>query len=70
MPTTPNPTSGFLMYIPKRLVKKTELTVDQAFKLIISTGMLSLEEIKEGDDVIRAANPGLSSMKKEGEDDE
>ena len=50
MPTTPNPTSGFLMYVPRKDVKTTNLSVDQAFKLIISTGMLSLEEIKEGID--------------------
>ncbi|MDZ7815020.1 MAG: DUF502 domain-containing protein [Planctomycetota bacterium] len=71
MPTTPNPTSGFLMYIPKRLVKKTDLTVDQAFKLIISTGMLSLDEVKEGKDVLDKTTPTLSQVqKKEGEEDE
>jgi uncharacterized membrane protein len=49
MPTTPNPTSGFLMYSPKRTIVRTRLTVDQAFKLIISVGIMSVEDIKRGE---------------------
>ncbi len=38
VPTTPNPTSGFFCYASEDQVEKTDLTVDEAFKLIISAG--------------------------------
>lgn len=38
IPTTPNPTSGFFCYATEDQVEKTNLTVDEAFKLIISAG--------------------------------
>ena len=40
VPTTPNPTSGFLMMAPKRDVIELEITVDQALKYIISLGVM------------------------------
>jgi len=40
VPTTPNPTSGFYMIVPEDLVTDLEMTVEEAFKLIISGGML------------------------------
>ncbi len=57
MPTTPNPTSGFLMFVPKKDVKRTSLSVDEAFKLIISTGMvLTNEETAERKEEERKKN--------------
>ena len=38
IPTTPNPTSGYFCYVTEDQVEKTDLTVDEAFKLIISAG--------------------------------
>lgn len=40
VPTTPNPTGGFLMMIPKSDVIELAMTVDEAFKLIISLGVM------------------------------
>ena len=40
LPTTPNPTSGFYLIVPTEEVKKTELSPEQAFKLIISAGIV------------------------------
>ncbi len=42
IPTTPNPTSGFFCYAAEDQVQKTDLTVDEAFKLIISAGYANL----------------------------
>lgn len=54
VPTTPNPTSGFFLMVPKEDVKYLDMGVDQAFKLIISAGMIAPEEsVKEG-----IENPG------------
>lgn len=40
VPTTPNPTSGFLMMIPKREAIEIDMTVDEALKFIISLGVM------------------------------
>lgn len=38
IPTTPNPTSGFLIFYPKNRVRELEMSVGEAMKLIISGG--------------------------------
>jgi uncharacterized membrane protein len=41
LPTTPNPTSGFLLYVPRSDVVMLDMTVEEAAKLIISAGLVS-----------------------------
>ncbi len=41
LPTTPNPTSGFLLFVPRRDVIVLEMTVEDAAKVIISGGMVT-----------------------------
>ncbi len=41
IPTTPNPTSGFYLMVPRDDVIFTDLTVEQAFKLIMSAGIVN-----------------------------
>lgn len=43
LPTTPNPTSGFLLMVPKRDVIPLEMSVEEALKLIVSGGFVSPE---------------------------
>ncbi len=43
IPTTPNPTSGWLLFVPKSEVVRLNMTVDEAFKMIISGGVLTPE---------------------------
>lgn len=43
LPTTPNPTSGFLLFVPKDEVIELEMTVEEAAKLVISAGLVSPE---------------------------
>ncbi|MGV3278437.1 DUF502 domain-containing protein [Rickettsiales bacterium LUAb2] len=40
IPTTPNPTSGFLVFVPKSKVIELNMTSNEAMKLIISGGMI------------------------------
>jgi uncharacterized membrane protein len=40
LPTTPNPTSGFLLFVPARDVIVLEMKVEDAAKLIISAGLV------------------------------
>ncbi len=40
LPTTPNPTSGFLLFLPRRDVIELDMTVEDAAKLVISAGLV------------------------------
>ena len=40
MPCTPNPTTGFFFYVPRRDVIDLDITVEQAMTLIMSAGMV------------------------------
>lgn len=40
LPTTPNPTSGFLLYVPAEDVHVLDMTIEDAAKLIISAGLV------------------------------
>jgi uncharacterized membrane protein len=46
IPTTPNPTTGFFEIIPVEDVAQTTLSVEEAFKMIMSGGILSPEKIE------------------------
>ena len=46
VPTTPNPTSGFLLLIPEDKIIKLNISVEKAFKIIISGGVLTEENDK------------------------
>ncbi len=39
VPTTPNPTSGYMLILPKSKVIELEMSVDQALKYIVSMGV-------------------------------
>jgi len=43
LPTTPNPTSGFLLFVPKEDVITLEMSVEEAAKLVISAGLVAPE---------------------------
>ena len=40
VPTTPNPTSGFIIIVPKKDVTVLDMEVDEALKMIISLGVV------------------------------
>ena len=51
IPTTPNPTSGFLILVPEEKVKKLDMNVADGIKYIVSLGSISPElpaEAKRG----------------------
>ena len=41
LPTTPNPTSGFLLFVPRRDVLILDMSVEDAAKLVISGGLIT-----------------------------
>jgi len=44
VPTTPNPTGGYLLFVPKKDVKELSISVDAALKFIISLGVILPKE--------------------------
>lgn len=51
LPTTPNPTSGFLLFVKRADVVLLDMTVEEAAKLVISAGLVTpptREEIRAG----------------------
>ena len=46
VPTTPNPTSGFFVMMPKKDAYELQMTVEEAFKLVISAGVVTPENLK------------------------
>jgi uncharacterized membrane protein len=48
VPTTPNPTSGFLLFVPRRSVRVLSISVEDALKMVISTGILTPEQANGG----------------------
>jgi len=53
LPTTPNPTSGFLLFVPQRDVTLLDMTVEDAAKLVISAGLV----YPNGKDAVKVSNP-------------
>ena len=57
VPTTPNPTSGFLLFFPASDVIQLDMSVEDAAKLVISAGLVYPEQKVE-------KKPKLASIKK------
>ena len=55
LPTTPNPTSGFLLFVPRKDCIHLDMTVEQGVKLVISGGIVSPPERKGGPEAERDA---------------
>ena len=47
VPTTPNPTSGFYLLVPEKDIISLDMTVEDAFKLVVSGGIVSPPEKAE-----------------------
>lgn len=47
VPTTPNPTSGFMLMLPKEEVVELEMSVEDGLKMIISGGVVTPEVKKK-----------------------
>ena len=46
VPTTPNPTSGFLLFFPKADIIELDMSIEDAAKLVISAGLVYPPSIK------------------------
>lgn len=41
LPTTPNPTSGFLLFVPRRDLVVLDMTVEEGIKMVVSAGIVT-----------------------------
>lgn len=57
LPTTPNPTSGFLLFIPRAEAHILNMTVEEGAKLVISAGLVMPHEVPD------PAETGVSDSK-------
>lgn len=66
LPTTPNPTSGFLLFVPKRDIIRLKMGVEDGAKLVISAGLVAPDEhqkkLKDLADAARARENPLKSL--------
>lgn len=47
VPTTPNPTSGWLLFLPREKVRSLPISVEEGLKLVVSGGMIAPKEGQE-----------------------
>jgi uncharacterized membrane protein len=59
VPTTPNPTSGFLLFCPRKDVIFLKMTVEEAVKLVVSGGIVTPPDRS----VIKAPAKSVASKK-------
>lgn len=55
LPTTPNPTSGFLLFVPRKDVIILDMTVEEAAKMVISAGLVAPEYHAKTEELAREA---------------
>lgn len=56
IPTTPNPTSGFILFVPSEDLVKLDMTVDEGLRMIISLGVV-VPRWSRPEDVAALARP-------------
>jgi uncharacterized membrane protein len=66
IPTTPNPTSGYLVFLPRSQVRPLKMTVEEGFKLVISGGAVTPELVRMTG--ARVASPPLEMPLRPGEE--
>ena len=64
VPTTPNPTSGFLLFVPKKDLYYLDMTSEEGFKMLVSTGIVTpmdrRSEERRATPMILAGNEALA----------
>ena len=50
LPTTPNPTSGFLLFVPKKDLISLSMTVEEAIKMVISGGIVTPDDLRTNEE--------------------
>ncbi len=62
VPTTPNPTSGFFLMMPKADTIELDMTVDAALKYIVSMGVVAPTELPRKSGAVRAGEAQAEAL--------
>ena len=46
VPTTPNPTSGFLLFVPEQEIVRLKMPIEDGLKLVVSGGIVTPDSPK------------------------
>ena len=57
LPTTPNPTSGFILMVPRNELVELEMTIDEALRMVVSLGVVVPPWPREGPALPAGAAP-------------
>ncbi len=58
LPTTPNPTSGYLLFLPRRDVTFLSMTIEEGAKMVISGGVVTPPDTRPEEDKALPKVPG------------
>ncbi len=58
VPTTPNPTSGYFVMVPRSRTRELDMTVDEALKYVVSMGVV----VPRGGTIAPPPRPGVASV--------
>ncbi|HCP01660.1 MAG TPA: hypothetical protein DIT35_09225, partial [Rhodospirillaceae bacterium] len=66
LPTTPNPTSGYLLFLPRREIIPLSMTVEEGIKMIISGGIVTPPDNRSSEEqkvkLVAAANGDIPTI--------
>lgn len=58
LPTTPNPTSGYLLFVPRRELVILSMTVEEGIKMVVSGGIVTPEDVRpDADKAVKRVGP-------------
>lgn len=57
VPTTPNPTSGFIVLVPRSDIVELDMSVEEGLRLVISLGVVTPESAKKAPQTTTARHP-------------
>lgn len=49
VPTTPNPTSGFLLFVPEKDIIRMDMSVEDGLKLVVSAGIVTPDKVAKSE---------------------
>jgi uncharacterized membrane protein len=61
LPTTPNPTSGYLLFVPRREMVMLDMTIEEGIKMIVSGGIVTPPD-RRPDDIQRIKKVGAADQ--------
>ena len=64
VPTTPNPTSGFLLFCPREDIIFLKMTVEQAVKMVVSAGIVTPPDLSQSSKLVPSGVAKTYTVKK------